>query len=183
MRQKSAVQQSGTVRQPAAAGTLLTRGQVAELLGTSIRSVRRPRRRAFMRFSKGLTPREVVIELRQPPDVIQTLHRQWREAGGLWLPRTFMATIRKSIAASYPKLRDIRIDTPDDLVAAVQRVLSDLDDSRETLWERADEIADLEQEKQALREKRARRRAELADWADWAARQEAAATAPSKADG
>lgn len=54
---------------------------------------------AFTRFSKGLGVREVVIDLRQPPEVIQALYRQWREAGGLWISTGALSKIRKSIAA------------------------------------------------------------------------------------
>jgi len=216
---------NGAARQAVAAGTALTRGQVADQLGTSVASVRRLEGKtlhptkgadgvnrfdaaevqalaadptssspaklrrsadgdlaaeAFIRFSKGLSPREVVIELRQPPEVIQALHRQWRESGGLWLPAALVTEFRKEVTFRFDDLRGLRIRTAPDLVDALDRVLAEVDDNRDLVEKQYAEIVDLKSRRQSLRDKLERCRAELADWEEWAAAQEKKTTPPEQ---
>jgi hypothetical protein len=138
---------------------------------------------AFKQFNRGLDMRAVVIELRQPPALIQELHRQWREAGGLWIPSAALVAIRKAIKARYPDHDAIRIATPQDLMDAVDHILNDLVEARARHWDGVDQIAELRREKRALREKLRECRAEVADWVEAAASDEEAATPPSEEGG
>lgn len=133
---------------------------------------------AFKQFNRGLDIRAVVIELRQPPALIQDLHRQWREAGGLWIPSTVLAGITKAIRARYPGTDTLRIRAASDLADAVDYVLNDLEDARQRHWDGVDQIVQLKREKHALRERLQECRAELADLAEWAEEKEGPGTEP-----
>ncbi|MBI2894427.1 MAG: hypothetical protein HYY06_12825 [Deltaproteobacteria bacterium] len=108
---------------------------------------------AFARFNRGLGPREAVIDLRQPPHVIDALHRVWCEYGGLWLPTAAVSSIRKAFAERYEDLRAVRITAPQDLLDAIHHVLSGVDDDRERFWRCREEVLSLRRQKQILRDK------------------------------
>lgn len=129
---------------------------------------------AFIRFDKGLTPRQVVIELRQPPEDIEKLHRQWRDAGGLWLPSPSVSTLRRYIKARYGDGDGVRFSTPQQFVDVITRVLQDLDDLSEQRSDLAADNAALEKANRVLRRMTARNRQRLDDWERSAEEQESA---------
>ncbi|MBI2894418.1 MAG: hypothetical protein HYY06_12780 [Deltaproteobacteria bacterium] len=120
---------------------------------------------AFARFNRGLGPREVVVELRQPPHVIIGLHRVWCEHGGLWLPSATVSSIRKAVGARYDDLRTCRITTPQDLLDVIHVVLAGVDADREHFRRCRDEVRALRRQEQVLREKLRARRARIAELA------------------
>ena len=137
---------------------------------------------AYTLFQKGLAPRQVVIELRQPPDAIETLHRKWRQGGGLWLPSADVTEIRESITSRYQDAPTGRIRCPEDLLNLLDQVLFEIDETRRRLRQRADKLRELERDQTTLREKLRECRLQLAEWQAQAEKQGKAECVDSAAD-
>ena len=119
---------------------------------------------AFVLFDNRLTPRQVVIELRQPPEVIEKLHRQWREGTGLWVPSSAVARLRKAIELRRSEKSAVRLATAQELEQTVMAVLQGLDFYAARADSRAAQVKRLRDTVWRLERRVARQRDQMARW-------------------
>lgn len=123
---------------------------------------------AFDLLSQGVGFREAVTKLREPPRVVRALYGQWRDDGDLWVPHAALVEIRAGIVARFPELEWVRIVTSKPLVDLVHHLLGQIDDNREMLCDRGEEVSELKRLRRSLRDQLQECRLQLPEWAEWA---------------
>lgn len=116
----------------------------------------------FRLFNENRGFREVVTELRLPPEVVRALYREWHEDGDLWIPRDIVGWMREVFAGWFPEERRLaRIRTGRDLANLLELTFEYVDELHEAAAERRNRIKELKEVNGKLRAKLERLSAEL----------------------